>query len=246
MTSNLERMRKEFGDEYPQAATMLGRRLVLTHEGDFLRTFSTEDRKEQLYVSRFQDGSASITLAEVVAAWPDWSAGKRHEFCSACGWLEGQDLPDILRFVVRQGARHAATVALEIAHHVPREEAFALLCESLRTSSGPDSTILAQAIAATRHGQARQVLLDHLAAIWSAEDLWAHDEFLNWRAYAATCCIRHLIGLQAPAMDFEEKVRLLAAHPCRGNRDSCSRSLRQHYPWLPEAEQFRPWQIGGE
>src|SRR5215831_18742191 len=76
------------------------------------------------------------------------------------------------------------------------------------------------------------VISRHLLRLWAEADLWNDDPFVNWRAFDATCCIGHLLELGAPPADFEDKVRLLAAHQCKGNRASCCTFLQRHYGWL--------------
>lgn len=235
MTTNMDRFKKEYGSEYPRAVTLHGVRMALERETEFSRLYSTEDGKHRFMISRFMDGSASISLAELEAGWPGWSDSQRLDFCNACGWLEGLgDLPNILRFVMEQSElTYVRAVALSVAHRLPRVEAFDLLRIALRKADGHDTANITQAIARTKHPEAQETLLAHLDELWRQDDLWHDDPFTNWRALDATCCIAHLLDLGASPGPFEEKVRLLAAHPCQGNRDSCSLHLRQHYGWLP-------------
>jgi hypothetical protein len=47
---------------------------------------------------------------------------------------------------------------------------------------------------------------------------------------------QHLLELGAPPSDFEEAVRALSRHACKGNRDTCSGFLGGRYSWLPPPE----------
>ena len=235
---------QQYGDEYPRAVTLNGVRMPLTRESDYSRFYRTDDGKYGFVVSRFRDGSASISLAQVEAGWPSWSDDKRRDFCGSCHALGGQDdFPSILRFVMSQGdAISVSQVALSVARWLPREEAFTLLCDALEKADGEETANITQAIAHTKHPDAQEMLLEHLFRLWAASDLWDDDPFSNSRAFDATCCIAHLLELGAAPQDFDDKVRRLAAHPCEGNRDSCSTFLRRHYDWLPSRE-VRPLEI---
>ena len=237
MSNPLERLRTEYGKEYPDAITLDGVRMALRRERDFSREYSTDDGKYRFLISRFNDGSASITLPEVRAAWPNWSEGERRDFCYACDWLGDHphpDLPDILRFVMGpKDPTHASWIAGSVARRLPRDEAFSLLCEALRAANGECTANIAGGIARTKHPMAKPILHEHLDGLWGQADLWKDDPFTNWRAFDVTCCIKNLLELGAAPDEFEDKVRLLATHPCQGNRHSCSTHLRQSYAWLP-------------
>jgi hypothetical protein len=234
----LEQLKADYGDEYPQAVTFDGVRMALSREREFSRVYTTPDGKSSFVQSRFVDGSASITLREVEERWPGWSGHERLDFCNAVRSSDGlDDLPGILRFVMREGEpTYVSTVASSVARSLPREEAFALLCDALQKASGEHTANLTQAVSHTKHPGAEKVLLEHLDALWGKSDLWDDDSFVNWRAYDVTCCIKHLLELGATPALFEEKVRRLAAHVCEHNRDSCSMYLQKHYDWLPAYE----------
>jgi hypothetical protein len=242
MSNPLERLKAEYGDEYPNAVTLDGVRMGLSRERDFSRVYTAENGKQTFVVSRFMDGSASVTGSQVRAAWPNWSEEQRLDFCCACDWLgDHPEFPDILRFVMQQqDLTHISSVASSVAHRLPRDEAFDLLCDALRATNGEYTANITQAIALTKHPAAKQTLLEHLERLWGEADLWKDDPFSNWRAFDATCCIAHLLELGVSPAQLEDKVRLLAAHPCSGNRESCAGFLKPYYAWLPvrEVERF--------
>lgn len=238
MSRSLETLRAEYGDEFPRAVNLLGVRYALTRERAFSRVYWAADRKSSFVMSRFHDGSASISLPEVEARWAGWSNDERLDLCASLGSLEGQDdVPGILRFLWQHGDPICqGTLALQVAYRLPQDEAFALLCDALGKGRPGDAANISQGVAHTKHPKAQEVLLAHLDTLWGAGDLWDDDPFTNFRAFDATCCIQHLLELGAEPALFEDKVRRLAAHPCKGNRDTCAGYLRPHYPWLPAYE----------
>jgi hypothetical protein len=225
-----------FGDEYPAAICFNGARMPLASEDRWTRYFASEDRMVWHHVSRFMDGSATITFPELVTEWPTWSDADRLDFCGSCSWLgEQPDFPEMLRFIMEHGSpRDWSTIANSVAVRLPQNEAFDILVRALRSSELNEGTNLSQGISLTKHPHAESMLREHLDAIWSHPAIWKGDDFLNWVAYGATCCIQHLIAVGAPAEDFTEKVKGLAEHACAGNRDACGRFLAKHYSWLDE------------
>ncbi len=230
-------MKSYFGDEYPAAVTFDGVRMPLVTERRWTRSYAAKDRKMWHEVSRFMDGSAAITFPEFAREWPSWSERERLDFCGACSWLHEQaDFPDILRYIMQHGGPDDwSAIANSVGTHLPQSEAFDLLTRALHSTDLERACNVSQGISLTKHPDAERVLRAHLAELWSHPSLWDDDDFNNWFAYGATCCIEHLIAVGAPPQDFTEQVRALAAHSCAGNRDSCRRFLSKHYPWLNDS-----------
>ena len=227
-------MKSYFGDEYPAAITVDGVRMPLESERRWTRIYATEDRKMFHHISRFMDGSAAITFAEFAREWSTWTEHDRLDFCGSCSWLHEQaDFPDMLRYIMQHGGPHDwSAIANSVGTRLPQGEAFDLLTRALHSIELHAACNISQGVSLTKHPEAERVLRAHLAALWAHPSLWEDDEFNNWIAYGATCCIEHLIAVGAPPTDFTEQVRALAAHPCDRNRDSCRRFLAKHFPWL--------------
>jgi hypothetical protein len=182
------------------------------------------------------DGSATMTLAQLKDGWPDWAERDREDFCQMCVWLrEQEDYPEMLRFVMRQDEPEAwSAIALTVATNLPQAEAWTFLTRILRRYPAGRAINLTQAIAKTRHPEAKELLRRHLDETWTQQALWEDDKFLNWVAHDAITCIRNLIELGATTAEFEEQVRKLSQHVCERNRGSCRRFLGKYYPWLQE------------
>jgi hypothetical protein len=185
-------------------------------------------------VSRFMDGSASITTAELQREWPAWSDELRFSFCQALCWLyEQSDFPDIMRFTMQHAsAKDWSAIAVTVACRLPPDEVFEFLTKALHSAGIGHSSNIIQAIAITKHPRAEATIRQQLESTWAHPDLWRNDDFLNWVAAEATGCIQHLIEFGAPAGEFEEKVRKLSQHVCSRNRDSCCKHFAKYYPWL--------------
>jgi len=229
-----DELKNVFGDEYPAAVIRDGIRLPLRRERRFSRSYDSEEQKLGSEVSRFMDGSASITASELQGEWHTWGDDERMDFCNSCCWLHEQpDFPEMLRFIMQHAAPGEwSSIAMSVASQLPRDEAFDILLRALRTVEIGKSANIGQAIAITKHPEAEPTLRRHLDAIWAQRALWNDAEFLNWVAFDAMTCIAHVIELGATPSDFEERVRRLAQHPCAHNRDSCRNFLSKHYSWL--------------
>ncbi len=226
--------KKLYGDEYPTAVVMDGVRLVLRRERRFSRSYQSDEHKMGTEISRFMDGSASITASELQREWPGWTDDMRVDFCQASCWLNGQaDFPEMLRFVMQHGeTQQWRAIALSVASQLPREEAFDTLVHALRNTELGDASNISQAIAHTKHPDAEATLRSHLVALWSHPSLWQDNDFINWIGFEVTTCIAHLVELGALPSDFTEQVQRLSEHVCSGNRDSCRNFLSSHYSWL--------------
>src|SRR3989441_11051496 len=110
-------LKKLYGDEYPAAVVVEGIRLPLSRERRFSRSYHSEPHKMGSEVSRFMDGSASITSSELQREWPGWTDDERIDFCQSSCWLHGQpDFPDMLRFIMQHaGPDEWSGVAVSVA-----------------------------------------------------------------------------------------------------------------------------------
>ncbi len=206
-----DEFRESFGDEYPNAVTHDGVRMPLLRAERFSRHFFSAETNAGLVVSRFHDGTATMTNTQLRSEWPTWSNEERLQFCNACTWLREQDdFPDMLRMIVVNGDEHNwSSIALSVASILPQEEAYLILAECLAKVDGQSSANISQGIAATKHPSAQGTLRALLDRLWNNPRLWDDDAFINWIGYDATCCIQHLLELGQPAIEFEEKVLTL-------------------------------------
>jgi hypothetical protein len=227
----IEEMKRRFGDEYPAAVVVNGVRMPLHKERRFSRSYGTAKSKMWAEISRFMDGSVSITVEALQSEWPTWDETERWDFCSACCWLNGQaDYPDMLRFLMEHaGPKEWSSIASSVATQLPQDEAFDILSRVLQTTEIGSSANIAQAIAHTKHPKAEATLRAHFMNIWAHKSLWDDDKFLNWVAFDATTCIQHLIETGASPEEFKAQAMKLSEHVCSGNRKSWRTFLSKHY-----------------
>ena len=229
-----EDIKASFGENYPDAIVANGERIPLSRQTKFTRIFCQPGKKHEHHFSRFMDGSASITAAELQSEWPTWDDAQRTDFCQSSAWLCGSaDFPLMLRFIMQNGGPDdRSAVASSVATELPRNEAFDILIRELRAAPIGRTANITQAISLTKHRDAEATLRGHLHTLWTDEGLWEDAEFINWIAFDATCCISHLLEIGASPAGFEDKVRQLSRHSCAHNRDSCCNFLSKHFSWL--------------
>lgn len=230
-------MRRQFGSEYPGTILMFGRvRLPLQKETRFSRVYSAPNTQFKTVISKFEDGSAILSFAELDSGWAIWNEQDRLDFCGSSSWLyEQSDFPVMLRFVIRHGnTEHWSAVAGSVAACLPKDEAFGLLRSILDRMGDECTSNITQAIAATKHPEATDILRNHLATIWKHPALWDDDPFVNWTAHSAVCCIEHLLQLEVAPSELEDLVRELSVHRCKGIRESCQMFFHKRYDWIGE------------
>lgn len=235
-------MKALYGSDYPSAVTIHGVRMALQDETRFSRHYHSEEANAGASISKFSDGTAKVTFAQLRDEWSNWSDAERADFCGSCAWLGKQaDFPDMLRFVMRVGnPEHWRSIALAVAVNLPQEEAYRVLLGALQQMDEHTANIT-QGISHTKHPEAPATLRKLLDHQWSHPRLWDDASFTNWHAFDALCCINHLLNLGASPGEFEDKVRKLAEHACSGNRESCVAYLHQHYEWLPKPQAHGPF-----
>lgn len=206
--------------------------MPLQREGRFSRSYHSDERNVSCGLSRFMDGSASMSLSELERTWKDWTKEDQIDFCQSCRWLfEQTDFPDMLRFIMKHGGpEHWSGIALMVADYLPAREAFEMLTEALNATEIGKASNISQGIAQIKDPRTEGILRNHLSKNWQHPKLWDNADFINWVAFDATTCIAHLIKFGASPADFIEQTRLLARHECARNRESCRNFLSKHYP----------------
>lgn len=231
---SIEDIKRVWGDEYPAAVTLNGIRMPLSRETRYARHYYNAEKRQGAGISKFSDGSASISLDELKSEWPKWDDAQRNDLAWNIGYLNNNsDLPEILRFLMRsEDSDHWSAVASTVSYRLPQPEAFELLRSALAHAPAGRSANITQGISLTKHPQAMPLLRKHLADLIVSKDFPNDDPFNNFVAYDAICCVSHLIDLGASPAEFEESVRILANHRCAGTRKSCRDHLKKYFDWL--------------
>jgi hypothetical protein len=208
--------------------------MPLVHERAWSRTFRHPDNKMIFWIPRFLDGSASMTFEALRRGWGTWSESERRDFSKAAAWLRAQtDFVDMLRLMVSDGdTRVLSSIAQSVAHALPQEESFGILCSALTAADLADSANFLQAIAMTRHPAARAAVRARLDQILATPYLWAAERYGHHLAVTAICGVKYAVETGTDPGDLEPAVRALAAHPTTSVRESCPVHLQRWYPWL--------------
>lgn len=235
-------MKVLYGPEYPSAVTFHGVRMEFEKETRFSRQYHSKEANVSTSISKFQDGTATVSFTQLQNEWPIWTEAERANFCHSCHWLGKQaDFPDMLRLIMKEGnSDYWRSIASAVAMYLPQEEAYRLLLGALEQMNEHTANIT-QGISLTKHPEAPARLRDLLDRQWSHPRLWDDASFTNWYAFDALCCIQHLLDVGAPHEEFEDKVRKLSEHPCSGNRESCAAYLHNYYGWLPKPQPHAPF-----
>ena len=206
-----------------------GQNLTLVRETPWLRHY-TEGQVGTFVDSRFRDGSATITLAELKRQWPRWTSAERSDFCLAFWHGDVPERCDILRFLIENGdSSNHCMLALQIAVHLPAEESVPILirwCEA--TTIGQGANFL-QALGMTKSDEAAEVLQRRLARTWSRSDLMEEVDFCNWTAYDAICCMEALLRLGADPESLRAQYDQLLAHPFARTRAQAEQHLSEFF-----------------
>jgi hypothetical protein len=231
---------KPLGEEYPTAISIQGTRIPLAYESRFTRHYLEikSDVGCHTGVSRFLDGTASITLQQLKEEWSGWNDADRADFCASMPDLQNigqEDFAQIVRFLLDNADVNIlgqVVLGLPRWQTFPPDETFRLLIEVLQRSSQGRTADVIRALGLTKHPEAEATIRRHLAGIVADPNTWVDADFFNNRAQDLAFCILSLVKLGAPPVDFVEIVRRLTEHACDRNREWCRRNFAKHYPGL--------------
>ena len=231
---------RPLGEEYPAAVEIGATRTPLAYETRFKRHYIERkpDGESHIGVSRFLDGTASITLQQLEGEWSTWRDADRADFCASMHDLENigqEDFAEIIQFLLENAEVDIlgpVVLGLPVRRPFPPEETFHLLTGVLRRSSVEHTAAVIRALGLTQHPGAEPTIRRHLAAIITDPATWVDADFFNRKAQDLAYCILSLVKLGAPPAEFDQIVRRLSEHACERNREWCRRNFAQHYAWL--------------
>jgi len=226
-------LKRHYGGDYPRVVVVLGVRCPLVREGRFVRTYADPNSNLSPRISRFQDGSATMTAWQLQREWDFWDDELKREFSEAFQHLRDQDdFPDMVRFLIRTRVGIAqGTIAVMAAQVLPPDEAFALLTDAMGKADSLFATI-AQALVMTRHPRTRNVLARWLDRLSDHPLLWSPDPTEFMTAYDVICIIGFLCQIGEDPAQYAGQVRHLRTHPNQMIRDTLVLRLRPYFPWL--------------
>jgi hypothetical protein len=205
--------------------------MTLASETRWSRLYRSADGRFERFESRFSDGTATVTLAELQADWPHWNEDERLDFChSFVCTVDVSDREEILRFLVQDSEPAVRmTIALSVAKYLPPQEAVQVLKEWCQTGEPGRCANYFQALALTKDPGALDFLRDCFQRVWKCEGIMESSTFQNWIALDAMWCIRHLLELGEDVCALRSAYETLKNHACAGTRDQTRRWLSQHF-----------------
>ena len=174
-------------------------------------------------------------VSELADSWIVWNETDRLAYAKQLARYEGEELPELLRFVMRHGD---SISKLEISHKVacflPEEEAVSLLLDCMSEDYlGPRANFIA-ALAMTRSDRTVDLLRSHLVKLYNSPDLWKNDDFCNYTALDLIWCLHYLIKLGVPPSDLNAIYLRMLDHPTMA--DYAIKWLGDQFTISPENE----------
>jgi hypothetical protein len=204
--------------------------MELVYETRWSRHYKDDDLQMRVCESKFADGSASIGVADLGAQWPDWEPKERLDFCQAVTQARFPHLPDVLRFIMKEGDRECwALVATAVVRNLPKNEALPFIADASRTCPVGKGEPFFQALCFHRWPEAVPVLRECLSRTWSDRGLFSEDAVYDWVAHDATCLIEFLLQMGERSPDLKEKFNMLARHPLTNSRQNALHRLGPHF-----------------
>jgi hypothetical protein len=208
-------------------------KMSLETETRWSRSYRSADGHFSSFRSRFLDGTATVTLAELKTEWPRWKDHERLDFC--CAFACGADVPerdDILRFLIGHSQTNDCvrmTIALNVAMYLPAKEAVPVLEDWCLMSDVGQCANFFQALAITKDRNALTFLRNCFQRVWNSEGMMATADFQNWTAYDAVCCMKHMLELGEDTVPLRSAYETLKLHPCAGTRGATQRWLSEYF-----------------
>lgn len=203
------RKRKPKDDYADYLATM-----KIVRETPWSREYRGKDDKTAFIVSRFRDGSCSITLDELRRKWPDWPLSEKVDFSQSFNHFQGEGRADIFRFLMKQSEHDVwSAIAGVVAITLPVGEVLPFLrncCETCEVGRGSNYF---QALWFAKSPDALGILQTSLDRIWKSPDLMKPEEFCNFIAFDAIWCIDALLRLGESTESLKSHYETLKRHP---------------------------------
>ena len=208
--------------------------MQLVKETRWSRQYEMDDLQTKLFESKFADGSATISVADLEQEWGGWSALERADFCQAVTQARFPHLGDVLRFIMKNGdVASWESVANSIARNLPAEEAVPFLTDMCKTAPIGKGAKFYQALAVSRPAFVRDTLMGCLNRTWADSRLLSEDEVFDWVANDAVCLIEYLVQLGQNPNTLADKYKVLVRHPNNINKQSAISRLGQFFPGYP-------------
>jgi len=180
-----------------------------------------DEQHGSIRVSKLFLGTASITLDQLKSEWPSWTEVERWDFCSALSSAPKQQLPNLLRFIMKNGNRALwADLAVVIVENLPLNEALPFIRRQCKDGKLEDGLNFLQALTLADDKSAIPLLSARLEQFRLSRDFYDNPEGSDASsvAYAALNCVEYLLALGVSPDDLGPALEALVAHPSPGIR----------------------------
>ena len=202
----------------------------LVEETEWTRKFSKQDGSGTYPQSKFLEGEATITAAELAERWPDWTECERHDFCSAVSCGNVNDSTEIFRFLANDTTDLIrSTIALGVAVSLDADEAYPILNQWASDAQIGNRANYHQAIMVTKHPDALETLKSEFDKLCAHPQLMDDSDWYNDIAMDLVWCIQHLLELEQPAAELNPAYSKLKTHPCQKIREQVDHWLAKSF-----------------
>jgi len=200
----------------------------LKTETEWSRTISKQGGT--YHQSKFLEGEASITLAELAERWPSWSESERHDFCSAFSCGDVRDAGDIFRFLATDETDLIrSTIAIGVAVSLGADEGYPILKSWASDAQIGSRANYFQAIAITRHSDALLALELEYDELCEHPRLMDDSDCYKDIAMDLVWCIQHLLEFGVSPDTLRPTFAKLKQHPCQKIREQVTGWLTESF-----------------
>ena len=210
-----------------------GKRRPIMRETRWSRTrgYSDETTTYTSFESKFLEGTASITLAELSQLWLAWNTEEKLDFSLAIACDESLKHAEVLRFLMKNGDHVVwSTIAPSVARGLPKKESLPFLrarCEE--TEVGTAGANYYQALTMAGDPDALRRLKEWLNRIMQDPRLGKQEPTRNYIALDLVWCIKYLLELGEPPETLRQYYELLTNHPNPYSRRYAQDRLSEYF-----------------
>jgi hypothetical protein len=204
-------------------------RIIL--ETRWTRCYAANDRLGGVIErSRFLDGDANITLAELKQSWHSWQKDEKIDFCQSFSSAKVPERLDIVRFLIANGDHsNWRAIAYVVTRELPSEEYIPILANWCQSCPPGEGTNYYSALASTGDPAAYLVLKSYLERIGQPAVIL--DENNISVASDALECLMLMLGLKPDGEPVRYAYEILKKHPSKVIREGAEQIPKKYFEY---------------